>query len=85
MTTLERLAKVVNASLGAEIGASDLTGVARLDEIVAIDSIGLLEVMVGLETEFGTRFDTAQYGREFLTTLDQLVPHLEQLADRIAS
>lgn len=78
--TLDRVQRVVNMSLGANLGAGDLAGARRIDDVVPIDSLGLLELVVGLEIEFGTRFDSAAMGRDFFLDLQRLVPYLDSLS-----
>jgi acyl carrier protein len=78
--TLSRVTRVIVERLGANVTEAELRGVARLDDIVPLDSIGLLEFTVGLEQEFAIRFEQDSLERSFLLDVAGLVKYLDARA-----
>jgi acyl carrier protein len=78
--TLSRVTRVIVERLGANVTEADLSGVTRLDEVVPLDSIALLEFTVGLEQEFAIRFEQDRLDRSFLVDLAGLVKYLDARA-----
>jgi acyl carrier protein len=76
---------VLNATVGADVTEDDVRDARRLDEVVAIDSLALLEFVVGLEAEFGRKFDASRLGREFFLDLNQLSAYLNRVANQRSS
>jgi acyl carrier protein len=73
-----RIVRVIVSELGANLTEQDLQGATRLDEVVAMDSLGLLKFALGLEREFGISFERESFDREFLLNLTGLAAYLEQ-------
>jgi acyl carrier protein len=73
-----RLARVIAEALGANVSPAELQQAARLDELVALDSVALLEFAVGIEHEFSIRIETGRFTRDFMIDLPALVVYLEQ-------
>jgi len=80
VSTRSRILCVVNARLGANLTERDLDGLRRLDDVLAVDSLALLELVMGLETEFAARFEPG-VGRDLVLDLDALVIYLDRLTD----
>jgi acyl carrier protein len=66
VTVRERIAKVLEEVVGANVTEADLAAVARLDEIVPFDSLTAVQLVAGLEQEFGVRFAPDQLSVQFL-------------------
>jgi len=75
----ERLERVINRALGAEVSSVELQQAARLDDLVALDSVALLEFTIGVEREFSIRIENDRLNRDFMTDLPALVAYLSQL------
>lgn len=75
--TLSRVLRVLVDRVGANVTEEDLRGVTHLDEVVALDSIALLEFTVGLEQEFGIRFEQDRLEHAFLADVAVLVKYLD--------
>jgi acyl carrier protein len=75
-STYLRLERVITETLGANLAAGELEQAARLDDLVAIDSVSLLEFCVGVEREFGIRIERARFTRDFFTDLPALAAYL---------
>jgi acyl carrier protein len=77
-TTLTRLERVIAEALGANVSPDELRRAARLDDLVAVDSVALLEFALGIEHEFSIRLEAGRFTRDFITDLPALVAYLEQ-------
>jgi len=75
--TLSRIARVIATELGANVTEADLRGVTALDQVVSMDSIGLLEFALGLEREFAIRLEPRCMDHKFLLDLPRLVDYLD--------
>jgi len=75
--TLSRIARVVADELGANVAQRELEGVTQLDQVIALDSIALLEFAMGLEREFAIRLEPACMERDFLIDVAGLVKYLD--------
>jgi acyl carrier protein len=75
--TLARVSRVIADALGANVTEEELRQVSRLDEIIAVDSIALLELVVGLEREFAIRLDPSSMKRDFVLDIAGLTNYLE--------
>lgn len=73
-----RLERAIARALGAELTCAELQQARRLDELVALDSVALLEFAMGVEREFSIRFENERLNRDFLTNLPALVAYLSQ-------
>jgi acyl carrier protein len=78
--TLSRVTRVIVERLGANVTEPELDGVISLDEVLALDSIALLEFTVGLEQEFSIRFEQDHLDRAFLVDVAGLVKYLDARA-----
>lgn len=79
--TRSRIARLITTTVGANLTAEDLENAERLDDLVAFDSIALLEFVVGLEQEFSIQFDQDQFTRDFVLDLPALVQRIEKLRE----
>jgi acyl carrier protein len=75
-----RVIRVIVKELGANLTERDLEGVARLDEVIAMDSLGLLKFALGLEDEFGISLEREVFDREFFLDVARLTAYLEPRA-----
>ena len=71
-----RLQVVLANTLGANVAVEELRATARLEDLVALDSVALLEFAVGVEREFNTKIEATRFTREFLTDLPGLATYL---------
>ncbi len=76
--TLCRIARVVAVDLGVNVTERELQQATQLDQVIALDSIALLELAMGLEREFAIRFDAACMERDFLMDVAGLVKYLDR-------
>ena len=72
-----RVARVVGRELRANLTEHDLGSVMRLDELIAVDSIGLVKFALGLEDEFGISLANESFDRDFLLDVARLTAYLE--------
>ena len=77
-TAWTHLERVIARALGAEVTCTELQQAARLDDLVALDSVALLEFAIGVEREFSIRFENERLNRDFLTNLPELIAYLSQ-------
>jgi len=73
-----RVLAVVNATLGTQISAEQLTGAASLDDLVPISSLALVDLVISLEEEFGVTFGPQQMERSFFMNVPSLVKFIEE-------
>ncbi|MCP5113334.1 MAG: hypothetical protein GY953_21080 [bacterium] len=78
--TLSRVVGAITGSVGANVTEEQLLGAARLDDVVPLDSLGLLEFAKGLEDEFAIRFEPERMTRDFFIDLPGLLAYLEEHA-----
>lgn len=78
--TLARIARVLHDALGANVPEQDLETITRLDQLVALDSIALLQLVLGLEREFDIRLDPEHAKYHFLVEVAGLVQYLDRKA-----
>jgi acyl carrier protein len=78
-STFARILRVVNGKVGANLTEDELRHARRVDEVVPIDSLALLELVVGIEAEFGVTFDSDSLSREHLLDINQLIASLDRL------
>jgi acyl carrier protein len=77
---LSRLVRVAESELGANLTVQDLTDATRLDEVLAIDSMGLLKFALGVEHEFGITFEREAFDQKLFMDLKGLTAYLDQRA-----
>jgi len=82
--TRERLQSVIARVLGVHLTSEEMAHTAHLDEVVPLDSVALLELAVGVEKEFGIRFEKDCFKREFLNDLPGLLGYLDQRGSGVA-
>ena len=75
-STRRRLRAVINRSLRANISEEVFARAQRLDELVTVDSLTLLEFAMAVETEFGIDLTSVNPGRESLMDLNRLEARL---------
>jgi acyl carrier protein len=74
--TLSRIADVIARSTGANVTPEQLGAQTRLDDLVPLDSLALLEFATELEKEFAVRFEPEQMTHEFFVDLGGLLGFL---------
>ena len=75
-STRRRLRDVINRSLRANVSEELFARAQRLDELVTVDSLTILEFAMALETEFGIDLTSVNPGRELLMDLNRLEARL---------
>ena len=75
-STRRRLREVINRSLRANISEEVFARTQRLDELVTVDSLTLLEFAMAVEAEFGIDLTSVNPGRELLMDLNRLEARL---------
>lgn len=78
----ERILRVLRETLSLNLGAEDMAGALRLEELAGLDSMAALEFLLALEKEFGIRFDPEVIELDLLVDLPRLVRFI---GDRIAA
>jgi acyl carrier protein len=81
---VSRLVRVAHTELGANLTEQDLAGATRLDEVLAIDSMGLLKFALGVEHEFGITFEREAFDQRLFMDVKGLTAWLEQRAGAIS-
>lgn len=77
-----RVLRVLNECLGANVTEEELRGATRLDRILALDSIAVLEFALALEAEFGIQFADERMKREFFIDIVGLTKFLDEQPHR---
>lgn len=75
---LSRIVRIIVNDLGSNITVQDLQGVARLDEVIAFDSMAMLKFALGLEREFAISLKVESFDPKMLQDVGRLVAYLEQ-------
>jgi len=81
-TVWTRLERVIAGALGSDVSIAELQQAARLDDLIALDSVALLEFTIGVEREFAIRFESDRLNRDFITDLPALVAYLSERQER---
>jgi len=76
MSIRRRILNVINASLRTNISEEAFAKARRLDELLAVDSLTIIEFAMGIETEFGIDLTSTNPGRELLMDLNRLEARL---------
>ena len=71
-----RIHKVLIQSLSLELREEDLGYSDKLDDLVALDSMAILEFVVGLEKEFGITIEPEQLELAILKDLPKLAGYI---------
>jgi acyl carrier protein len=79
-STRQRLRHVVNTALRANVSEEAFAAAQRLDELVSVDSLTMIEFALALETEFGVDLMSANPGRDLLIDLNRLEVRLRNHA-----
>ncbi|MEE2778233.1 MAG: acyl carrier protein [Acidobacteriota bacterium] len=74
----ERIRQVLKESLKLNVADDELKEVKRVDDLLGLDSIALLEFVMGLEREFGVTFDPERLDSEFVSDLDGLARYVRE-------
>ena len=83
MTTFERVANILRTHF--EVDPGSITPGARLQDL-AIDSLGVIEIMFALEDEFGITVPRLEGdARSALVTVDDLVRFVDRLLSEQSS
>jgi acyl carrier protein len=69
---LLRLQRLAAQVLALDLAEAELRALTRLDEVSGLDSLNVVEFVVGVEREFGIRFDAEEIGRDTVTDLPAL-------------
>jgi len=77
---LLRLQRLAAQVLALDLTEAELRALTRLDEVSGLDSLNVVEFVVGVEREFGIRFEAAEIGRATVADLpalaERVVRHL---------
>ena len=76
-TTEDRVRGVFRDSLGLNLDDTDLTGAARLDELVGFDSAAAIVFVAALENEFGITLEGDRLNLEFLGDPRQIASYID--------
>jgi acyl carrier protein len=79
-STRRRLREVINRSLRANISEEVFASAQRLDELVIVDSLTIIEFAMAIEAEFGIDLTSTNPGRELLMDLNRLEARLRDAA-----
>lgn len=72
----ERVVGVLQRSLQLNVSSGEVGAAGSLDRLLGLDSIAMLEFVLGLEEEFGLTFDPESLGEELFGDLDRLSAHV---------
>jgi len=73
---LLRLQRLAAQVLSLDLTEAELSALTRLDEVSGLDSLNVVEFVVGVEREFGIRFDAAEIGRSAIADLSSLAERI---------
>ncbi len=79
-TTLDEIKQLFGKTLGVPVDESHASGDLR--DLVAVDSVALLQFVVALEREYAIRFEEEWLRTERLLNLPALAAHLDQVRSR---
>jgi acyl carrier protein len=69
---LLRLQRLAAQVLSLDLTEAELRALTRLDEVSGLDSLNVVEFVVGVEREFGIRFEAADIERAAIADLPAL-------------
>ncbi len=75
-TIRDRIRKVLAHKLELQIESEAFTAIGRLDEIFGMDSIAVIEFVIGLEQEFGITIPPENLDIEILKDVNKLEAYL---------
>jgi acyl carrier protein len=75
--TMDRIRRVFVESLQLNVRAQDLPYEQKLDEVVGLDSLAILEFVTAVEKEFGVTIEPEWLRIDFLRNLPQLAAYIE--------
>ena len=76
-STRRRLRHVINTALRANVSEEAFASARRLDELVSVDSLTIIEFAMAIETEFGIDLTSTNPGRELFMDLNRLEVRLQ--------
>ncbi len=68
---------VLTHALPADLEATNIHGIRRLDELISLDSMIIIDLMFGLEREFEITFDFDQIDIDLINDVERLVDYIE--------
>ncbi len=81
--TMDRIKTVFVRSLHLNLSEVDLDYEQRLDELVGLDSLAVLEFVTALEKEFGITLEPEMLQLDLVRDLPQLAAYVEDRAARV--
>ncbi len=81
--TIDRIRRVFVESLQLNVRAEDLPYEQKLDEVVGLDSLAILEFVTSVEKEFGVTIEPEWLRIDFLRDLPQLAAYIQDRTRRI--
>ncbi|MFC1850226.1 acyl carrier protein [candidate division CSSED10-310 bacterium] len=67
-----KIKRVLITSLELNLHENEMEGLSELDELFGLDSLAILEFVLGLEQEFNFTFETQYIDLEIIRNLDRL-------------
>ena len=80
--TMDRIRRVFVESLQLNVRAEDLPYEQKLDEVVGLDSLAVLEFVTSVEKEFGVTIEPEWLRIDFLRDLPQLAAYIQDRTRR---
>jgi len=81
--TTDRIKRVFVRSLHLNLSAGDLEYEQKLDAVVGLDSLAVIEFVAALEKEFGITLEPELLRLDFVSDLPQLARYIEDRAARL--
>jgi acyl carrier protein len=74
-----RIVKVIIRDLELNINKDDIQAAMRLDELFGMDSIAIVELVVGIEQEFNIRIPDEYLSVEIFQSIKTIAEHVHRL------
>lgn len=83
MSEIENIKKMVSRviirDLELNIAEDDLRNAGSLDQLFGMDSIAMVELIIGIEKEFGIRIPPEQLNASVFTNLNTIAEYVQKL------
>lgn len=80
--TADRIRRIFVTSLHLNLSEADLDYEQRLDELVGLDSLAVIEFVAAIEKEFGITMEPELLRLDFVRDLPQLAAYVEERVAR---
>ena len=78
----KRITSVLVETLELDLDGEAIGDATDIDQLFGLDSVAIIEFVLGIEKEFGVRIESHQLERKLITNLDKLSVYIGELIDK---